>query len=141
MNVSTSTPVGGTSTGAGSGGGGGGGVASPSTVPSMANNGVFVSDPPSLQNTRETYRDLHHLLGNLSQKLTNVSHEVDKEFLSAYRVHMLSIQAEIKRLKQDVAKGEQILNSDATVAKLENETKWFSGKLDFVPVLCAPWFV
>ena len=54
--------------------------------------------------------------------------QVDKEFLSAYRVHMLSIQTEIKRLKQDVAKGEQILNSDATVAKLENEAKWFSGE-------------
>ncbi len=89
---------------------------------------AIVPDPPSLQEARGNYKQLHELLGNLSAKLTKVSMQVDKEFLSAYRVHMLSIQTEIKRLKQDVAKGEQILNSDATVAKLENEAKWFSGE-------------
>jgi hypothetical protein len=41
---------------------------------------------------------------------------------------MLSVQSEIKTLKEDVLKGEQALNSDGTVAKLETEVKWFIGQ-------------
>ena len=62
--------------------------------------------------------------------MSQVSAQVDREFLSSYRVHMMSIQAEIKKLKNDVTKGEQLLNSDAQVAKLENEAKWFSDECD-----------
>ena len=41
---------------------------------------------------------------------------------------MLSIQNEIKKLKQDVLLGEQTLNSDVEVAKLESEVKWFADE-------------
>ena len=44
---------------------------------------------------------------------------------------MLSVQNEIKNLKTDVTKGEQNLNRDAEVAKLETEVKWFAGKWVF----------
>jgi hypothetical protein len=44
---------------------------------------------------------------------------------------MLSIQNEIKNLKQDVIQGEQDLNSDVEVAKLETEVKWFAGSSYF----------
>jgi hypothetical protein len=59
--------------------------------------------------------------------MSEVSANVDQEFLSSYRVHMLSIQSEIKNLKLDVMKGEEALKSDGTVAKLEKEVKWFAG--------------
>ena len=75
------------------------------------------------------YNDLHHILKQLSNKLTDLSSSVDQEFLSSYRVHMLSIQMEIKDLKMEVEKGEAALKSDGTVAKLETEVKWFIGKL------------
>ena len=91
---------------------------------------IAIPDPPSLIQARGNYSQLHDLLANLSTKMSQVSAQVDKEFLSSYRVHMLSIQAEIKKLKNDVAKGEQLLNSDAQVAKLENEAKWFSDECD-----------
>ncbi len=86
------------------------------------------NDRKSLQNVRKRYGDLHDLLKSLSGKLTDVSSNVDREFLSSYRVHMLSVQSEIKTLKEDVLKGEQALNSDGTVAKLETEVKWFIGQ-------------
>ena len=50
---------------------------------------------------------------------------MDKEFLSSYRVHMLSIQSEIKNLRLDVEKGVQALKSDTAIAKLEEEVNWF----------------
>lgn len=77
------------------------------------------------------YADLHNLLRQLSTKLTDLSASVDQEFLSSYRVHMLSIQMEIKDLKMEVEKGEAALKSDGTVAKLEAEVKWFVGKSQF----------
>lgn len=82
-------------------------------------------DGPTITNVRAKYNDLHDLLKSLSTKLSNVSSNVDQEFLCSYRVHMLSIQSEIKHLKEDVKKGEQALNSDGEVAKLETEVKWF----------------
>lgn len=82
-------------------------------------------DSATISNVRTRYNDLHDLLKSLSTKLSNVSSNVDQEFLCSYRVHMLSIQSEIKHLKEDVKKGEQALNSDGEVAKLETEVKWF----------------
>lgn len=84
-------------------------------------------DPPSMAKVKANHSELQELLNNLPNKLNKLSNQVDKEFLSSYRVHMLSIQTELKNLKYDVTKGEQLLNSDATVAKLETEAKWFSG--------------
>ena len=90
---------------------------------------------------QKNYADLQDLLTNLPSKLNRVSNQVDKEFLSSYRVHMLSIQTELKNLKHDVTKGEQLLNSDATVAKLEAEAKWFSGNFSFSHSLVSLPFV
>eukprot|EP01040_Poterioochromonas_malhamensis_P008396 gene8396-9082_t len=91
-------------------------------------NASQIADPPSLSKVHKNYADLQDLLANLPSKLNRVSNQVDKEFLSSYRVHMLSIQTELKNLKHDVTKGEQLLNSDATVAKLEAEAKWFADE-------------
>lgn len=82
---------------------------------------------PSYQEVRRRQDELNDLLKNLPNKLSDVSSNVDREFLSSYRVHMLSIQAEIKKLKQDVTQGEKALNSDGNVAKLETEVKFFIG--------------
>jgi hypothetical protein len=95
-----------------------------------------ISPPPALAKCKQTHTELQELLSNLSAKVNKVSNQVDKEFLSSYRVHMLSIQTELKNLKHDVTKGEQLLNSDATVAKLEAEAKWFSG---FLPLSLFSW--
>lgn len=85
-------------------------------------------DRPSLLKVRRRYNELNDLMNNLQTKLSEVSASVDKDFLSSYRVHMMAIQAEIKELKQDIERGEQALNNDGTVAKLEAEVKWFVGK-------------
>lgn len=97
---------------------------------SAASQGI--PDPPALSKVRKNYSDLQELLHALPNKLSSVSSRIDEEFLSSYRVHMLSIQSELKKLKQDVTKGEQVLNSDVAVAKLEQEAKWFAGKINLL---------
>lgn len=88
-----------------------------------------ITSRPSYLTAHKNYDELHALLGNLSGKLSDVSKNVDKEFLASYRVHMLSIQSEIKSLREDVDKGVQALKSDGNVAKLELEVNWFVGRL------------
>eukprot|EP01036_Dinobryon_divergens_P023364 gene23364-31703_t len=106
-----------------------------------ANNRMYLktSDTESshLPNVRKRYNDLHTILKQLSNKLTDLSASVDQEFLSSYRVHMLSIQMEIKDLKMEVEKGEAALKSDGTVAKLETEVKWFIDECNRLKVHCS----
>ena len=84
-------------------------------------------DRQSLIDVRKKYSGLNELIGHLSSKLTGVSTHIEAEFLSAYRVHMLSVQTELRDLKTKVTKAEEALNDDKQVAKLEHEVTWFSG--------------
>jgi hypothetical protein len=61
-----------------------------------------------LQVVRDRYSNLNNLIGNLSLKLGEVSSNIDNEFLSAYRVHMVEVQEDLKSLKQQVHLGRQI---------------------------------
>lgn len=86
------------------------------------------ADPTGMTKVKIHHKGMITLLEQMDSKLSTLSSHVDKEFLAAYRVHMLSVQSELKSLKHDVTKGEQMLNSDAQVAKLETEMNWFSGE-------------
>lgn len=87
----------------------------------------FVSkhDRQTLYEVRDRYVTLKELIQGLSVKLSNVSTSIEDEFLSAYRVHMLSVQQELRELKMSVTKAEEALNEDKQVAALEHEVTWF----------------
>ena len=51
---------------------------------------------------RSKFKDLDNLIGELNDKVTLVANAQESEFLSAYRVHMLSVQLELKDLKSKV---------------------------------------
>lgn len=82
-------------------------------------------DRESLLGVRERYDSMQQLIGQLSRKVSNVATNSENEFLAAYRVHMLSVQTELKNLNEQVAKAEEQLNDDGNVAKLEHEVSWF----------------
>jgi hypothetical protein len=92
-----------------------------------SNLSSFVSkhDRESLLEVRDEYSALRTLIGSLSTKLTAVSTHIEDEFLSSYRVHMLSVQQELRDLKVQVIKAEEALNEDKQVAALEQEMTWF----------------
>jgi len=83
-------------------------------------------DRKSLLDVRARYDGLQVLMSQLSNKLSCVSTQIEGDFLSAYRVHMLSIQTELRDLKMQVSKAEEALNDDKQVAQLEHEVSWFS---------------
>ena len=85
-------------------------------------------DRESLLCVRDEYDSMKSLIGQLSSKLTSVSSHIEKEFLSAYRVHMLSVQEELRSLKNQVVDAEVALNDDEEVSKLEHEVTWFSDE-------------
>ena len=63
------------------------------------NNFESQLDRESLLKVRHKYEDVKTLIGELSFKLTKVSSHIEAEFLSAYRVHMLSVQEELRDLR------------------------------------------
>lgn len=85
-------------------------------------------DRESLKKVRGDYGVCKTLIGSLSSKLTKVSSHIEKEFLAAYRVHMLSVQEELRDLKNQVVDAEVYLNNDEEVSRLEHEVTWFSDE-------------
>ena len=83
-------------------------------------------DRDSLLRTREQYEDVKGLIGELGTKLSKVSSHIEKEFLAAYRVHMLSVQEELRDLREAVVQAEKNLKEDHEVSTLESEVSWFT---------------
>ena len=94
-------------------------------------------DRDSLNRTRDKHTELNSLIEDLSNKLTTVSNSQEKEFLSAYRVHMLGVQLELKELKLKVAKAELSLQDDGEVSKLEDECNWFRTETNRLNAHCS----
>ena len=84
--------------------------------------------PKALSKVEANYSGLNDLINNLSAKVSTVSGSIEKEFLSAYRIHMLEIQSELKQLKQAIKNAEEEIKNDGNVSKLENEVQWFSNE-------------
>jgi hypothetical protein len=82
-------------------------------------------DTPGTIEVRRKYADLAQLIEGLSDKLGDVTSHQEQEFLSAYRVHQLKIQEELKDLKEKVAKAEESLVEDGAVARMKEECNWF----------------
>jgi hypothetical protein len=59
-------------------------------------------DPQSLLNARTRHDTVLSVLGQLEQKLSGVRGNIEKEFLSAYRVHMLTVQVCVNLWKPTV---------------------------------------
>ena len=70
---------------------------------SMMTKGRSKGSGRGIKVVRERYSDLNQLIGDLSSKLSEVSSSIDNEFLSAYRVHMVDVQEDLKSLKQQVS--------------------------------------
>ena len=87
-----------------------------------------VEDPRGLHIVRGKYGDLQDLIASLSEKLGEVSSHQERDFLSAYRIHQISIHEELKDLKDKVAKAEESLIEDGAVARMEEECSWFRGE-------------
>ena len=83
-------------------------------------------DRESLLRARDQYEDVKGLIGELSTKLSKVSSHIEKEFLAAYRVHMLSVQEELRDLREAVVQAEKNLKEDHEVSTLESEVSWFT---------------
>ncbi len=59
-------------------------------------------DRESVICAKQKHRELGGLIDDIAIKLSALSGHNEKEFLSAYRVHMLEIQTELKDLREGV---------------------------------------
>ena len=51
---------------------------------------------------KERHIALNGMIDNLSVLLSDVSSNIDREFLAAYKSHVVEVQSELKSLKQQV---------------------------------------
>ena len=76
------------------------------------------------------HNDLQDLIASLGDRLGDVTHHYEEEFLAAYRIHQISIHEELKMLRDRVAKAEETLFEDSAVARMEEECSWFRSESD-----------
>ena len=61
-------------------------------------------------------------------QVSEVGQRHEQDFLSAYRIHQVNIQLELRELKAKVASAQESLSIDGDVAKQEEECAWFRSE-------------
>ena len=87
-----------------------------------------IHDRESLHRVRGTQNTIRELMGSLQDKVNMVANMQERDFLSAYRVHQINIQLELKELRIKVTQAQESLIEDADVHKMEEECSWFRNE-------------
>ena len=83
-----------------------------------------------LENIHDNFEALDSAVENLPNAIEEVAFSFEKEFLTTYRIHIVSIQEEMKVLKDKIKKAQEALNDNAVVSKLEDVVNWFRTQAD-----------
>lgn len=75
-------------------------------------------------------------IDDLDQKLDNVLEKNEKDFLTAYRFHMLKVQNELMQLKKKANETELSALQDSKIAELEQEVHKFQSECMKVRKVC-----
>lgn len=74
-------------------------------------------------------KDLHvkigSVVGHLNEKIALVLQKQEKEFLAAYRAHMLSVQKELQQLRAKANEAELAMKKNEKIRSLEDERNWY----------------
>jgi len=74
-------------------------------------------------------KDLHGKIGSvvshLNEKIALVLQKQEKEFLAAYRAHMLSVQKELQQLRAKANEAELAMKKNEKIRSLEDERNWY----------------
>mmetsp|Transcript_31542 Transcript_31542/g.35850 ORF Transcript_31542/g.35850 Transcript_31542/m.35850 type:complete len:480 (+) Transcript_31542:41-1480(+) len=71
------------------------------------------------------YQELNESVVELDKKIESILAQNEKDFLSAYKMHMLRVQNELKILKGRANEGEMKNQRDDQLTKIEESMKWF----------------
>ncbi len=72
-----------------------------------------------------TYNELQNLISELDTKFDRVLERHEKDFLSAYRGHMIKVQKELNYLRRKAKEQEIKLKKDERINNLQKSLDWF----------------
>ena len=71
------------------------------------------------------HNQIHNVLENFDEHLDHILERNEKDFLTAYRGHMLKVQKELEFFKTKTSEQEFRLRTNEHVQKLEKSLEWF----------------
>lgn len=86
---------------------------------------ALVASVSGMGRVEELHHQLSHVVGSLSEKVSDVLKKQETEFLSAYRAHMYNVQKELQELRTKVQNAELELQRDEKIKQLTQERDWF----------------
>lgn len=90
-----------------------------------------------LENINAVFNELDDAVINLPKAIEDVALSFEKEFLTTYRIHIMSIHEEMKVLKDKIQAAQEAINANTTVAKLEHMVNWFRNQAEVHESSCA----
>lgn len=90
-----------------------------------------------LENINSIFNELDEAVVNLPRAIEDVALSFEKEFLTTYRIHIMSIHEEMKVLKDKIKAAQEAININATVAKLEHMVNWFRNQAELHESSCG----
>lgn len=94
-------------------------------------NQRYVSNVESnISDCIETYQYMQDLLGDYDTRLISVLNQHERDFLHAYKLHMLKIEKELIALKSKSKDQDSRLTQDTRIVALEQSLVWFKKEFD-----------
>lgn len=95
-------------------------------------NTVYTSFLTPIDAYNKSYKDIHGkihtVLDNFDEHLDNILERNEKDFLTAYRGHMLKVQKELEYFKAKTSEQEFRLKMDDHVQTIEKSLEWFRAE-------------
>jgi hypothetical protein len=96
-------------------------------------------DIGAAENISALFEELNGTIGLLDAQVGQILNEHEKEFLTAYRVHMFAIQKELKLLKMSISHEELKRRRDEEILAREKERDWFRDEALRLDRICKEY--
>ncbi|KAJ8566438.1 hypothetical protein ON010_g6687 [Phytophthora cinnamomi] len=88
-------------------------------------NTIVIEEAPAMALVREKHAQLHDVVGSLSEKISAVLAQQERDFLAAYRAHMYNVQKELHEMREKIHRNETVENKSEKIKKIEDERDWY----------------
>ena len=84
-----------------------------------------IHEPEAMSRVKDLHGKIGSVVNHLNEKIALVLQKQEKEFLAAYRAHMLSVQKELQQLRAKANEAELAMKKNEKIRSLEDERNWY----------------
>ncbi|KAL7682815.1 hypothetical protein Plhal304r1_c046g0127541 [Plasmopara halstedii] len=89
---------------------------------------IVIDEIPAMAIVRQKHAQLHEVVGSLSDKISAVLAQQERDFLAAYRAHMFNVQKELYAMREKIHRNETVENKSEKIKKIEDERDWYRNE-------------